>query len=368
MVFELEARCGSARAGVCHLPNGSFHTPLFMPVGTYGAVKTVEPAELRRIGVEMMLCNGYHLYLRPGVEVVESMGGLRGFTAWDRLVLTDSGGYQIFSLKGMTRVDERGVEFRSHLDGSIHFFTPEECVQLQVQLGADILMALDVCPPYDAPRSEVEEATARTSRWAARCKQTSLPEDRILFGIIQGGVYPDLRKISAEALTALDFSGYAIGGLSIGEPVEKTMEIVSYTEQFLPADRPRYLMGVGMPLDILNAVERGMDMFDCVLPTRMARNGTVFTAHGRVVLRNAKHKKSDLPIDPECDCEVCRTFSRAYLRHLFAIGEINAARLATFHNLYFYVKMMSRIRTAIMEGGFADFKADFMAKYQEGDF
>lgn len=367
MEFKVEATSGKARAGVCRMAGGTFRTPLFMPVGTLGAVKALLPDELREIGAEVVLGNAYHLYLRPGVEVVEAAGGLGRFMAWDGLTLTDSGGFQVFSLHGLRKVDDEGVEFRSHLDGSAHHLTPEKCVEIQRRLGADIVMALDECVPYGAPRGEVEEAVRRTSRWAERCQREPLGEGQALFGIVQGGVDPELRRVSAEQLAALDFPGYAIGGLSVGEPMEQAFEVTAHTERFLPAGRPRYLMGVGMPPDVIEAVEQGMDMFDCVLPTRMARNGAAFTARGRVALRNARHRTSEQPIDPLCDCRVCRTHTRAYIRHLFMSGEINAARLATFHNVYFYVKMMARMRQAIVDDNFVSFKKDFTERYMEGE-
>ncbi|MEW5947314.1 MAG: tRNA guanosine(34) transglycosylase Tgt [bacterium] len=367
MEFRIEVVDGKARAGACRLGAGEFRTPAFMPVGTRGVVKAMTAEEIDRMGFGLVLCNAYHLYLRPGVEVVEAAGGLRKFMGWGGLILTDSGGYQIFSLKGMTRIEETGVEFRSHLDGSAHFFTPESCVELQARLGADIMMALDVCPPYGAPAQEIERAAALTGRWASRCRKVDLPEGRALFGIVQGGVYPEMRERSAHELTALDFPGYAVGGVSVGEPRELTREMTELTAGFLPADRPRYVMGVGTPPDVLHAVGSGCDMFDCVLPTRMARNGAVFTARGRVALRNAKHAKSEAPLDPECGCEVCERYSRAYVRHLFMSNEITAARLATFHNLCFYAKMMNLARDAIVEGRFESLRRDFVAKYEEGE-
>jgi queuine tRNA-ribosyltransferase len=366
MHLEIAHTDGAARTGVATLPRGSYGTPVFMPVGTQASVKAMGPDDLHAVGAEVILSNAYHLYLRPGAPTVRALGGLHGFMAWDGLILTDSGGYQIFSLKALMKIEEEGAAFRSHIDGSSHFLTPEACMQVQSDLGADIVMALDVCAPPDVDIAGARDAAERTARWAARCKTVELREHQRLFGIVQGGLFPDLRRESAEALVALDFPGYAVGGLSIGEPNDVTLELASHTAAFLPKDRPRYLMGVGTPLDILSAVAAGYDMFDCVLPTRMARNGTVFTSDGRVNLRNAAHREAEAPIESGCPCPVCARFSRAYLRHLFNCGEIMGPRLATFHNLHFYVRMMRDIRRAISEGRYDAFRRQFTARYQAG--
>lgn len=366
MEFKIEAKCGAARAGRVKLPRGGFETPLFMPVGTQATVKALSPEDLHEIGAAVLLSNAYHLYLRPGHEIIESLGGLHKFMAWDGLLLTDSGGYQIFSLKGLTKITDEGVTFRSHLDGSEHFIGPEENMRIQRAIGADMVMAFDECPPGDAPRPKIEEAVRRTAAWSKRCLAVPLKEHQTLIPIIQGGTDRELRRRSAESLAEIGFGAYAIGGLSVGEERAAMLDTVEFTAPLLPENRPRYLMGVGLPNDILDAVGRGMDMFDCALPTRMARNGTAFSRDGRVNLRNARHAADPAPIDPECGCCTCRNFSRAYLRHLFMAGEIMAARLASFHNLFFYVRMMQLAREAIREGSFAKFKTGFTARFLSG--
>jgi len=366
MRFELETESGGARAGRVELPRGAFETPLFMPVGTQATVKALSSEDLRAVGAPALLANAYHLYLRPGHDVIESLGGLHRFMAWDGLLLTDSGGYQIFSLKGLTHIADDGVTFRSHLDGSEHFIGPERSMEIQRAIGADMVMAFDECPPGGAPRERVESAVRRTSEWARRCRAVPLKEHQTLIPIVQGGIDQGLRRESAESLAEMGFCAYAIGGLSVGEERGAMLDTVEFTAGLLPRAAPRYLMGVGMPTDILDAVARGADMFDCVLPTRMARNGAAFTAAGRLNLRNARHRADPGPLDPECDCYTCRSFSRAYLRHLFMAGEIMAARLASFHNLYFYAKMLRLAREAIVEGRFSEFKRGFEEKYSSG--
>ena len=366
MEFKIEATDNVARAGECSLPRGSFKTPAFMPVGTNATVKAMGPEDLKSIGAGIVLSNAYHLYLRPGTDIVASLGGLHNFMGWDRLILTDSGGYQIFSLKGLTKIRDDGVEFRSHVDGSTHFMTPESNMDVQKALGADIVMALDVCPAADAPAAEVMRALELTRDWARRCAAVPLHPHQRLFGIVQGGLDLDLRRRGAEDLLALDLPGYAIGGLSVGESQEQMLEVAAHTAALLPTDKPRYLMGVGMPLDIVRAVAAGIDMFDCVLPTRVARNGTVFTAGGRLNLRNAACKNDPRPIEENCPCPACRSFSRAYLRHLFFCNEIMGPRLATFHNLTYYATMMCRIREAILAGRFAEWKNEFENTYLNG--
>jgi queuine tRNA-ribosyltransferase len=352
---------------------GEVQTPAFMPVGTQGSVKSLTPADLRDVGAQIILGNAYHLYLRPGQETVKLAGGLHGFTGWDRPMLTDSGGFQVFSLAGLRKITEEGVRFQSHLDGSGHQFTPESVMALETDLGADIVMAFDECIPYPSPRDYVERSTARTARWAARCKDQFVrlapgrSSPQALFGIVQGGTYPELRRRSAGDMVGIGFDGYAIGGLAIGEPKAATWEAVAAANELLPADRPRYMMGVGFPEDIVAGVALGVDMFDCVMPTRTARNGTLFTSSGRMAMKNARYARDFGPVDPACDCALCRNFSRAYLRHLFMAGEMTAARLATVHNLRFYLGMMERMRDAIEAGRFEEWRKEFLAGYGAGE-
>jgi queuine tRNA-ribosyltransferase len=342
-------------------------TPLFLPVGSQGAVKTLTPEELKAIGVKMVLGNTYHLYLRPGIEIIEKMGGLHRFISWEGPILTDSGGYQVFSLASLRRVSEEGVSFRSHIDGSEHFFTPELVVQLQERLGGDIIMTLDECPPYSSDSGLIREAMERTHRWAGRCQRSHRREGQDLYGIVQGGTFPELRRESAGVLTSLGFPGYAIGGLSVGEPKELTWAVLEETVACLPEDKPRYLMGVGSPEDIFEGVARGVDLFDSALPTRTARNGSLFTALGRQDIQNARYKDLDEPIEPGCDCYTCHTFSAAYLHHLFKSKDLLAYRLATIHNLRFILKLMEQMRQAILDGSFITLKESFLADYQTTD-
>lgn len=341
-----------ARRGRLHTPHGVIETPVFMPVGTQATVKTLSQEELEQLGFQIILSNTYHLYLRPGDERIARLGGLHRFMRWERAILTDSGGFQVFSLAKLRTIDDDGVTFRSHIDGSEHRFTPERAVQIQRNLGSDIMMAFDECPPYPASRDEVARATERTYRWALRCRAAwqAQPNAQALFGILQGGVYDDLRLMSLQQITELDFPGYAIGGVSVGEPVDDMRRVVELVAPRMPADKPRYLMGVGTPDDILHAVQHGVDMFDCVLPTRLARHHTVFTSAGRINLRNAQYQERDEPIDPTCDCWVCQRYSLAYIHHLFRAGELLAFRLATYHNLAFYARWMARIRQQIEAG------------------
>lgn len=344
-------------------------TPAFMPVGTQGTVKAMTPAGLRDVGAEIILGNAYHLYLRPGLETVRRLGGLQKFTGWNGPMLTDSGGYQVFSLAELRRIREEGVEFQSHLDGSAHTFTPESVTELQMDLGADIIMCFDECIPYPSSRQYTEESTERTARWAKRCRETfrvAGDGSQALFGIVQGGIHPDLRRRSAGELAEMGFDGYAIGGLAIGEPKEATWEAVAAAVECLPDDRPRYMMGVGFPEDIVQGVSLGVDMFDCVMPTRNARTGTLFTSCGKLAIKNARHAMDPRPVDEDCDCYACRNFSRSYLRHLFMSGEITGAVLATTHNLRFYLRMMEGMRRAIGEGRFEEWRAGFLAGYSEG--
>jgi queuine tRNA-ribosyltransferase len=368
-IFEIEKTCPqtSARAGFITTAHGVVPTPAFMPVGSQATVKALTPDDVRDVGAKILLSNAYHLYLRPGVDVIEQMGGLHRFMAWDGPILTDSGGYQIFSLPALRRVDDQGVVFRSHIDGSEHFFTPEGAVQLQQRLGADIIMALDECPPHTAERGQVREATNRTHRWAEKCVRVHGRGDQHLFGIVQGGMFADLRRESAAFLTALDFPGYAIGGLSLGEAKKETLAMVEETVAGLPGGKPRYLMGVGSPEDLVENVARGVDLFDSALPSRTARNGALFASTGRLNIRNAGFKGQDQPIEAACDCYTCQRFSVAYLNHLFKCKELLAYRLATIHNLRFVMRLMERMRQAIVHGRFSDFHREFLDSYRTTD-
>jgi queuine tRNA-ribosyltransferase len=339
-------------------PHGEVETPAFMPVGTAGAVKAVTRRDLLAMDARIVLANAYHLMLRPGETLVAEMGGLHAFTGWERPILTDSGGYQVFSLSGLRRIDEDGVRFQSHVDGAAHFLSPERSIEIQMALGADVIMAFDECPPSTAPREAIEEATARTTRWARRSRDAHRRDDQWLFGIVQGGVLPDLRERSARELVAMDFPGYAIGGLAVGEEKPAREEVLAGLDPLLPEDRPRYLMGVGTPEDILEAVARGVDLFDCVLPTRNARNGQLFTRAGRISIRNARYRNDPRPPDLECSCETCRTTSRAYLRHLHLAGEMGAATLMTIHNLGHYLDTLRRMRESILSGRFEEFRTE----------
>lgn len=339
-----------ARLGLLHTAHGDIPTPVFMPVGTAGAVKAVPGDVLDSLGVPIVLANTYHLFLRPGHERIEKLGGLHRFMSWDGAILTDSGGYQVFSHRELCRISEEGVEFRSHLDGSKNFISPEKAIDIQRSLGSDIAMVFDDCTPYPSGLADAEASMELSMRWASRCRERWKAGDdgaRGLFGIVQGGVFPDLRKRSAGALMEMEFSGMAIGGLSVGEPKDVMDEIVSCTLPLLPEDRPRYLMGVGTPDDIVRSVAMGVDMFDCVLPTRNARNGCLFTSEGRILIKNAVYAEDHGPLDPECSCQTCRKYSRAYLRHLFMSGEYVSAFYNTVHNLTFYLDMMRKIRDSI---------------------
>jgi queuine tRNA-ribosyltransferase len=360
--FELAGRDGEARAGTVVTARGSFETPAFMPVGTLGTVKAMTPEELREVGCRIVLANTYHLHLRPGETVVEKLGGLHAFMHWEGPILTDSGGYQVFSLATLNRVEEEGVHFRSHLDGTALFLSPEQAIAIQEALGSDIMMCLDHLLPLPAEEGALDEAVALTARWAERSKAARSGESA-LFGIVQGGTSQPLRRRSAEELAALEFDGYAIGGLSVGEPPERMYETVAFTAPLLPEDRPRYLMGTGEPEDLLAAIASGMDMFDCVLPTRNARNGSLYTRAGKVSIKQTRYREDPAPLDEECPCPTCRNYSRAYLRHLFASNEILSMRLNTYHNLFFYLELMRRAREAILAGSFAAFAREFLATY-----
>ena len=365
--FRLIKTCAGARAGELITPHGLVPTPVFLPVGSQGAIKTLTPEEVKDIGIKMVLANTYHLYLRPGIEVVAKMGGLHKFMAWDGAILTDSGGYQLFSLAPLCKVSDDGVTFRSHIDGSEHFLTPELAMQYQEALGADIIMVLDECSAYGDSLEKVQRAMLRTHRWAERCQKAQKRRDQALYAIIQGGVFPQLRRQSAEYLTSLGFAGYAIGGLSVGEPKKVTLAMVEETASLLPGNKPRYLMGVGSPEDIVEGVARGIDIFDSALPTRVARNGALFTWQGRRNIKNAAFSRMDQPIVPDCDCYTCRTFSAAYLHHLFKGEELLAYRLATIHNLSFIHNLMSKLRSAVLNGAFTTFKDNFWASYRPTD-
>ena len=367
--FQLVKTCpeSQARAGELVTPHGTVPTPVFMPVGSQGSVKTLTPEEVRDAGLTMLLANTYHLYLRPGIPVVEKAGGLHKFMAWDRPILTDSGGYQVFSLAGLRRLTDEGVVFRSHIDGSEHTFTPELAVKYQESLGADIIMVLDECTSADNDVNRVEQALRRTHHWAERSLKAKRRHDQALFGIVQGGVFPELRRRSVDFLTSLDFPGYAIGGLSIGEPKQVTLTVTEETAALLPENKPRYLMGVGSPEDLVECVARGIDIFDSALPTRVARNGALYTPSGRVNILNAAFAEEQRPLDPACNCYTCRTFSAAYLHHLFKARELLAYRLATIHNLTFIGNLMQRMRATILDGTFPSFRADFMAVYKPTD-
>ncbi|AHF07478.1 queuine tRNA-ribosyltransferase [Desulfitobacterium metallireducens DSM 15288] len=353
-----------ARLGKLHTPHGVINTPVFMPVGTQATVKTMNPEELKEIGAGIILSNTYHLFLRPGQELIREAGGLHSFMHWDGAILTDSGGFQVFSLGDLRKITEEGVEFRSHLDGSRQFLSPEIATQVQMALGSDIVMAFDECTPYPATREYAKASMERTTRWLKRCKETLTTTDRqSLFGIVQGSMFEDLRKQSAAEITELDLPGYAIGGLSVGEPKELMYEVMDYTVPLLPKDRPRYLMGVGSPDALIEGVMRGIDMFDCVLPTRIARNGTAMTRYGKLVVRNAAVAHDFMPIDPTCDCYACRNYSRAYIRHLLKADEILGLRLMSIHNLRFLQTLMKEIREAIAEDRLPEYRQKFFTDY-----
>ena len=363
--FEVLKTCAQtgARLGVLHTPHGDVHTPVYMPVGTAATVKAMTPRELIEIGAEIMLSNTYHLHLRPGEDLVAEAGGLHRFMAWPRPILTDSGGFQVFSLAGIRKIREDGVTFQSHLDGSRRFLSPEKSMEIQRALGSDIVMAFDVCTAYPCDHQTAEDAMHRTHRWAQRCLQSPLAPGQALFGIVQGAFFRDLRIQSAQTLAQMDFPGYGIGGLSVGEPKALMYEMLEAIMPHMPQAKPRYLMGVGSPDCLIEGVMRGVDMFDCVLATRIARNGTCFTTNGRLVIKNARYARDFGPIDDECDCYACRNFSRAYIRHLFKAGEITGARLASIHNLRFLLRLMENVRQAIAQDSLLQLRARFYERY-----
>ncbi|OGW86964.1 MAG: tRNA guanosine(34) transglycosylase Tgt [Omnitrophica bacterium RIFCSPHIGHO2_02_FULL_46_11] len=365
--FQITARDSKthARTGIMCTAHGPIETPVFMPVGTQGTVKALSPKDLEECGAEIILSNAYHLYIRPGIDIIREAQGLHKFMGWSKPILTDSGGYQVFSLARLREITEEGVRFNSHFDGREIFLTPENVVQTQEKLGSDIAMIFDECPPHDATRTQIQEAVRRTVDWARRAKKVHHREDQLLFGIIQGGNFLDLRKESLEQTVAIGFDGYAVGGVSVGEPKEQMEEVVGEITPLMPSEKPRYLMGVGTPLDFFWAIESGIDMFDCVNPTRYARNGAAFTRFGKVVVRNAEYSKDQTPLDETCRCYTCLNFSRSYLRHLFNCEEILGHRLVTYHNVYFFVSLVRQIREAIREGRFVQLKKEFLFHYDE---
>ncbi len=354
-----------ARQGRISTSHGSFHTPVFMPVGTQGCVKALSPHELKEIGIKVILCNTYHLYLRPGYPIIKKIGGLHRFVNWNGVIITDSGGYQIFSISSLQKSEEKGVRFKSHLDGSDHFLTPEAVLQIQLALGSDLIMVLDQCTPYPIPHAQAEKALNRTLNWARITRHSWVKDGkRGLFGIVQGSTFKDLRKRCVEELVEIGFDGYALGGLSVGESPTLRQEIIEYTTQYLPTSQPRYLMGIGTPEELLDCISLGIDMFDCALPTRIARNGAVFTHRGKIIVKNSVYKQDPGPLDPDCGCYTCKNFSRAYLRHLLWAKEILGMRLTTYHNLYFLARLMEQAGEAIRDNSFKNFKREFRGNYQ----
>ncbi len=368
--FQVLKTEGRARWGKLTTPHGEIETPVFMPVGTSATVKSLTQEQLEELDARIILANTYHLYLRPGDELIRDLGGLHRFMSWPRALLTDSGGFQVFSMSDLREISEEGVRFRSHLDGSSHFFTPERSVEIQMNLGADIIMCFDECMPFPATRERVHQSMLMTARWAERCKRhfeeqqrARQRDDQSLFGIIQGGVYPDLRRESVDRTLALEFSGNAIGGLSVGESKAQLLDTLEATASWMPPDQPRYLMGVGTPADLVEGVRRGIDLFDCVMPTRHARNGWLFTHDGHIVIKNEIHKRSEEPIDSRCRCFVCRRYSRAYLRHLYHQNEVLSAVLNTYHNVHFYLDTLNRIRQSIASSRFEEFAVRFLSEW-----
>jgi queuine tRNA-ribosyltransferase len=366
--FRIIHKCGTnrARLGEVKTPHGRFETPVFMPVGTQGSVKAVTPEDLKDAGVKIILANTYHLYLRPGHKIIERLGGLHQFMNWSYPILTDSGGFQVYSLARLRTISDAGVTFQSHLDGSTHFLGPEEAMEIQKALGADIVMAFDECAPYPADYDYVLNSVKLTSLWARRCLDSMENQDQALFGIVQGGMYADLREMSARSLVDMGFDGYALGGLSVGEDRGTRLRVIEEIRDFLPDDKPVYLMGVGTPGDIVDAVMSGVDMFDCVMPTRNARNGTLFTSRGKLTIKNARYADDERPVEEDCRCYTCTHFSRAYLRHLFMAKELLAYRLNTIHNLYYYSRLMEEMRQAIQEDRFSDYCRGFYENQEIG--
>lgn len=366
-MIEILKEEGRARLGIIRTQHGEIGTPVFMPVGTQGIVKATSPKDLKEMGIKIILANAYHLYLRPGDGLIREMGGIHRFAGWDGAVLTDSGGYQIFSLGVLREIKEDGVLFQSHIDGSRHFLTPEKVIEVQENIGADILMCLDECVPYPSSYEYTKSSVELTSRWARRCKEAKKFDGAMLFGIVQGGFYRDLRLKSANELVDMDFDGYAIGGLSVGEPKSIMWEMIDTVVDMLPQGKPKYLMGLGFPEDIVEGVSRGIDMFDCVIPTRHARNGSLFTRDGRINIKHAKYVKDEHPIDETCTCYTCRTFSRAYLRHLFVSHELSSYFLNTIHNIFYYNSLLKTIREALQKGSFETFYRQFKIQLKGGE-
>ncbi|MGC9045178.1 MAG: tRNA guanosine(34) transglycosylase Tgt [Thermodesulfovibrio aggregans] len=362
MQFKILKKDGFARNAIIETKRGIINTPVFMPVGTNGTVKAMTPEEIWEIGYEIILSNTYHLYLRPGHEIIKKLGGIHKFINWHGPILTDSGGFQIYSLASLRKITPQGVEFRSHIDGSLHFITPEKAIEIQLALGSDIMMVLDECVPYPAEKEYVKKSLKLTEDWAKRCKDyfEKHRNDQALFGIIQGGIYEELRQKAMEGIVKIDFDGYALGGLSVGEPKEDMYRVIKNIAHLMPEEKPRYLMGVGDLMDVLHAVEHGIDMFDCVIPTRNARNGTLFTSQGRISIKRSEFKEDNSPLDPDCDCYTCRNYTKAFLRHLYMCREILSMRLNTIHNLYFYCRFFEKMREAIAEGRFQDFKKQWI--------
>lgn len=367
--FTVKATDGQARRAALTTAHGVVETPIFMPVGTQGSVKSLCPQDLEDAGSQIILGNTYHLYLRPGDELLARRGGLHRFAAWNKPILTDSGGFQVFSLKEIRKISEQGVEFRSHIDGSKHFFSPEKVMSIQNNIGSDIMMVLDECVAYGADYDYTAKSLELTTRWARRCREAHPKghNGQLLFGIIQGGFFKDLRERSLEQLSQIDFDGMAIGGLSVGESIPEMYDMLHHIAPLMPAHKPRYLMGVGTPLDILEGIEAGVDMFDCVLPTRNARNGTLYTSRGKVNIRRSEYKEDDSPLDPDCACYTCRTFSKAYLRHLHVAQEILSYRLNSLHNITFFLNMVRQARQAIEQGRFAQLKARYVETFRPGE-
>ena len=364
-MFKFEIQCKdnltNARKGLIHTDHGVVETPAFMPVATQGTVKAMSPEEIESIGFDILVVNAYHIYLRPGHLRVRKQGGLHAFMSWKHTILTDSGGFQALSLSKVSKVQRDGILFQSHIDGSRHFITPAKCIEIQDALNADIMMCLDECPPFSSAYDHIRKSVNLTTAWAKSCKKASIEVDKPLFGIVQGGVYPELREKSLNDLLEIEFDGYAVGGLGIGESKEQTHGIGERMFSNIPFEKPRYLMGLGSPEDIVEAVSNGVDMFDCVVPTRNARNGNLFTNHGKMVIKNARYVDDESPIDEKCDCYTCSTFSRAYLRHLYITREILALRLLTLHNLYYYFQLMKQIREEVIKGEFFSFKTKFQS-------
>lgn len=363
MSFKVITEHNDARTGLLKTTHGEIQTPIFMPVGTRATVKAITNDELLQMGAQIILGNTYHLHLRPGEDNIKTLGGLNKFMSWKKPILTDSGGFQVFSLSKLNKISEEGVEFRSHLDGSKHFFSPESSMQIQMDLGSDIIMAFDECLAHPATIDQIEKSMAMTHRWLKRSKEAMTRKESKLFGIIQGGLELKTRLKSLDQICSVDLPGYALGGFSVGEPIEMMHELVKVVGPKMPKDKPRYLMGVGTPKDLILSIDAGIDMFDCVMPTRAARNGTIYTWQGKVNIKRAEYKLADSPLDPECDCHVCTNYSRAYLRHLYVSGEILSSRLNTYHNLYFYLKLMERAREAINNGTWDEYRDDCLKRF-----